>query len=105
VIWYPIKLAAEADSLRLALAATARERPVLYSELYAYAPDSRIGLNGSGLAIVNPPWQIGERMRAWLPPLAQRLAADVPAGRRAGEGAARCRILHSPEPGDPDSRR
>ena len=35
--------------------------------------DSRVGLNGSGLAIVNPPYQLDERMNAWMPELHEQL--------------------------------
>ncbi len=47
----------------------ALDREVLFSELWIYPRDSRVGLNGSGLAIVNPPYQIDERMKVWMPEL------------------------------------
>ncbi len=47
----------------------ALNREVLFSELWIYPRDSRVGLNGSGLAIVNPPYQIDERMKIWMPEL------------------------------------
>ena len=77
--WYPIKeqrLTAEwhAEWSR-AIAA-----PTLLSELWLYPRDSRVALNGSGLLIVNPPWQIGERMREWLPELGACLAVGDSGG-------------------------
>jgi 23S rRNA (adenine2030-N6)-methyltransferase len=78
-LWYPIKeqrvtAAWHADFSR-AIAA-----PTLASELWLYPRDSRVALNGSGLLIVNPPWQIEEAMREWLPELAAVLGAGSSGG-------------------------
>ncbi|HEV2227782.1 MAG TPA: 23S rRNA (adenine(2030)-N(6))-methyltransferase RlmJ [Steroidobacteraceae bacterium] len=78
-LWYPIKeqrvtQAWHADFAR------AVALPTLLSELWLYPRDSRVALNGSGLLVVNPPWQIAERMRAWLPELAAALRAGPSAG-------------------------
>ena len=78
-VWYPIKeqrvsAAWHEDWSREVLA------PTLVSELWLYPRDSRVALNGSGLLIVNPPWQIGERMHEWLPELAAALSAGGSAG-------------------------
>jgi 23S rRNA (adenine2030-N6)-methyltransferase len=78
-IWYPIKeqrvAAAWHADFRRAVAA-----PTLVSELWLYPRDSRVTLNGSGLLIVNPPWQIAEAMREWLPELATALDAGSAGG-------------------------
>jgi 23S rRNA (adenine2030-N6)-methyltransferase len=66
--WYPIKEEREIAAWRAGLARTLN-REVLFSELWIYPRDSRVGLNGSGLAVMNPPYQIDERMKAWLPEL------------------------------------
>lgn len=66
--WYPIKEAREVASWKGALCRTI-ERDVLFSEVWIYPRDSRVGLNGSGLAIVNPPYQVDERMKVWQPEL------------------------------------
>ncbi len=66
--WYPIKEERDGASWKAGLT-RALNREVLFSELWIYPRDSRVGLNGSGLAIVNPPYQIEERMKVWLPEL------------------------------------
>ena len=66
--WYPIKEERDIASWKASLVRTLN-REVLFSELWIYPRDSRVGLNGSGLAIVNPPYQIDERMKAWMPEL------------------------------------
>jgi 23S rRNA (adenine2030-N6)-methyltransferase len=45
--------------------------------------DSRAGLNGSGLAILEPPWQLDRDLRLALPILHKALAPD---------GAGRTRV-------------
>jgi 23S rRNA A2030 N6-methylase RlmJ len=51
-------------------------------------PDSRAGLNGSALALVNPPYLVEESMREWLPELRAIL----------GGTASGCEILTTSEP-------
>jgi 23S rRNA (adenine2030-N6)-methyltransferase len=70
--WYPIKEERDVASWRAGLVRTLN-RDVLFSELWIYPRDSRVGLNGSGLAIVNPPYQIDERMKVWMPELLNAL--------------------------------
>ena len=66
--WYPIKEERDIASWKAGLVRTLN-REVLFSELWIYPRDSRVGLNGSGLAIVNAPYQIDERMKVWMPEL------------------------------------
>ncbi|MNJ00390.1 Ribosomal RNA large subunit methyltransferase J [compost metagenome] len=48
---------------------------MLRAELRVHAADTAdSGLNGSGLAIANPPWGIEDELRQVLPWLAERLA-------------------------------
>jgi 23S rRNA (adenine2030-N6)-methyltransferase len=70
--WYPIKDEREVRAWRdgFARAITAE---TLASELWLYPRDSTVALNGSGLLIVNPPYQLAERMQIWLPELRARL--------------------------------
>jgi 23S rRNA (adenine2030-N6)-methyltransferase len=80
--WYPIKEARQTDAW-LAACAGALRAPLLASELWLYPRDARVALNGSGLLIVNPPWQILERMQVWLPELQACLAVGPDGGSRA----------------------
>jgi 23S rRNA (adenine2030-N6)-methyltransferase len=72
-IWYPIKL--ERDTERWSQGLAARlARPTLTAELWLHPRDSRVGLNGSGVLVVNPPYQLGSAMRVWLRELQEALA-------------------------------
>lgn len=72
-IWYPIKQAKDTDAWRqrlvAGLPAQAGGAPTTAcaAELWLHPRDNRIGLNGSGLLVVNPPWQFAERAGVWLP--------------------------------------
>jgi 23S rRNA (adenine2030-N6)-methyltransferase len=70
--WYPVKDERDTASWKAGLVRSLN-REVLFSELWIYPRDSRVGLNGSGLAIVNPPYQIDERMKVWMPELQNAL--------------------------------
>ncbi len=70
--WYAIKEERDIATWKSGFA-SAVKREVLFSELWLYPRDSRVSLNGSGLAIVNPPFQLAERMDVWLPELHERL--------------------------------
>lgn len=70
--WYPIKDDRDISTWKQGFTA-ALQRPVLFSELWLYPRDSRVALNGSGLVIANSPYQIDERMAAWLPELYSHL--------------------------------
>jgi 23S rRNA (adenine2030-N6)-methyltransferase len=73
-LWYPIKdqpgLAPWLTRLAARLAA-----PALVAELWLHPRDARVGLNGSGLLIINPPYQLDAEMRQWLPELGAALGA------------------------------
>lgn len=66
--WYPIKSERDLASWQARLRAKV-SHPMVMCELWLYPLDSRVALNGSGLLIVNPPYQLAERMQAWLPNL------------------------------------
>ena len=83
--WYPIKEQRLTQRWQ-AEWARAIAAPTLASELWLYPRDSRVALNGSGLLIVNPPWQSLARMREWLPELAAALGA-------ADSGGSEVRML------------
>ena len=67
-VWYPIKQETDMVAWHKTLAATVG-REALICEVWLYPRDSRVGLNGSGLIIVNPPYLFAERLQAWLPEL------------------------------------
>ncbi len=71
--WYPLKAGAEADYLHGTLASSGI-RKILVLELTTRPGDSPTGLVGSGLVLINPPWQFDERMRIVLPILHKLLS-------------------------------
>jgi 23S rRNA (adenine2030-N6)-methyltransferase len=78
-LWYPIKR--EADSSRWLETLTGRLAvPALRTELWLHRRDSRVGLNGSGLLVLNPPWQLATRLREVLPALHASLVTAPSAG-------------------------
>ncbi len=80
--WYPIKQGVVAARLHRRLL-DAGARRLLVAELCIHPDDSRAGLNGSGLAILNPPWQLDADLREALPFLQGVLSPD---------GAGRIRV-------------
>ena len=73
-LWYPIK---DQPGVPPALLAAAQQlaAPALVSELWLHPRDARVGLNGSGLLLVNPPYQLDESMQQWLPELGAALGS------------------------------
>jgi 23S rRNA (adenine2030-N6)-methyltransferase len=67
-IWYPIKDERDTAAWPAALAGEL-DCGLLAAELALYPRDSRVALNGSGMLILNPPYQVAERMQIWLPQL------------------------------------
>jgi 23S rRNA (adenine2030-N6)-methyltransferase len=72
-VWYPIK-AGGGDTRFLARLAASGVRRQLVVELTVERDDSPGGLNGAGLLLVNPPWQLDVELGAALPWLQERLA-------------------------------
>jgi 23S rRNA (adenine2030-N6)-methyltransferase len=68
LLWLPVKLRSDFDAW-LAMLHSASARPVLASLLWMHPCDSRAALNGSALALVNPPYLVEQEMREWLPEL------------------------------------
>jgi 23S rRNA (adenine2030-N6)-methyltransferase len=77
--WYPIKEEREVAVWQTGLAREI-DCETLVAELWLYPRDSKVGLNGSGLLIVNPPYLLEERMRVWLP----ELQAQLDSGKSGG---------------------
>jgi 23S rRNA (adenine2030-N6)-methyltransferase len=64
--WYPIQQRQTVDGFLNQLR-TSGMRRILVTELCPLPTDVGRRLNGSGIVIVNPPWQIDERLREVLP--------------------------------------
>ena len=78
-VWYPIK----DDRLLgpwLRRCASRLGVPTLQCELWLHPRDSRVALNGSGMLIVNAPWQLDTHMQQWLPELGTLLGLDARGG-------------------------
>ncbi|HEU0225157.1 MAG TPA: 23S rRNA (adenine(2030)-N(6))-methyltransferase RlmJ [Steroidobacteraceae bacterium] len=79
IAWYPIKQGVIAARFHRQLAEAGLER-LLVAELCIHPDDSRVGLNGSGLVIVNPPYRLDQDLEAALPAL-HRVLSPAGAGR------------------------
>jgi len=77
-IWYPIKRRSQVQPFLRWLGHCGAKR-VLRAELLVHGDDSPLRLNGSGMAIVNAPWQLDETLREPLRALARLLAQERPA--------------------------
>ena len=77
--WYPIKDEREVRAWHDTFA-RAVSAETLVSEMWLYPRDSKVALNGSGVVIVNPPYQLAERMAVWLPELQAQLDTGHPGG-------------------------
>jgi 23S rRNA (adenine2030-N6)-methyltransferase len=80
-LWYPIKKQHDSD-LWLARITRGIERPTLVIELCLREPDSNAGLNGSGMLIINPPWQFDVEAGQWQPELLQLFGGQGPCSVR-----------------------
>ncbi len=72
LLWVPIKMRSEFDTWLGGLRRKC-EREILASLLWVHPCDSRVALNGSALVLVNPPYQVADAMREWLPELSKLL--------------------------------
>jgi 23S rRNA (adenine2030-N6)-methyltransferase len=84
-IWYAIKDRAPIQAFHDALAAAGIRR-ILVCELLRFPADDPARLNGAGLIIVNPPWQLDTALADLLPELQRRFGA-------AQRGRARIEML------------
>jgi 23S rRNA (adenine2030-N6)-methyltransferase len=80
-VWYPIKPGHAEQRLHRTLV-EAGIKKMLVLELGIRPSDSPLGLNGSGLLIVNPPYQLDEQMRTLLPQLHRALVPEQSGGVR-----------------------
>jgi len=75
-VWYPIKKQHDSD-LWLARVTRGIERPTLAAELCVSLPDHAAGLNGSGMLVVNPPWQFDDDAERWQAELHELLGGGA----------------------------
>ncbi|RXD82844.1 23S rRNA (adenine(2030)-N(6))-methyltransferase RlmJ, partial [Xanthomonas perforans] len=72
MVWYPIKLRRSLQPF-MRKAAALPAKSVLVAELQVRPDDSPLRLTGSGLLIVNAPWQFDQMLAPALPVLKQHL--------------------------------
>lgn len=74
-VWYPIKLRRSLNQF-FRRAATLPVKSSLLVELMVHPDDSPLRLNGSGMLLLNAPWQFDKSMREVLPLLQKVLGED-----------------------------
>ena len=74
-IWYPLVARKSTHGL-LEWGRTAGPRRVLRLELQVRAAETRLGMNGCGMLILNTPWRLDEELAAVLPWLAMVLGEN-----------------------------
>jgi 23S rRNA (adenine2030-N6)-methyltransferase len=84
-IWYPIKDRPQIDRFHRAIKEVVKQ-PILVTELSIYQEVSPLHLNGSGLLIINPPWELDRQIQDFLPWLWKSLSIQ-------GQGQYRNAIL------------
>lgn len=89
VVWYPIKAYSSLQPWLRQMAALPASS-VLLAELCVHPDDTTLRLNGSGMLIVQPPWQLDVDLRGMLPALHQALT-------RSRNGRCTVRWLKAPE--------
>ena len=67
-IWYPIKRRAPVDGFHARLRASGVRR-ILCAEVSLFPEDSRVSMNGCGMIVVNPPFQLERALSEALPAL------------------------------------
>lgn len=77
-VWYPIKLHSQVQPFLRRLQHSGVKR-ILRAELLVHPDDSPLRLNGSGMVILNAPWNLDENLREPLRSLASLLTQDQPA--------------------------
>jgi 23S rRNA (adenine2030-N6)-methyltransferase len=83
MVWYPIKDARTTQTWQKTLAAKF-DCENLVSEWWLYPRDSRVSLNGSGVLILNPPYEFHGGMQLWLAELHAELNAAGTGGMSIG---------------------
>lgn len=79
--WYPVKRSGPIDAFHDSLLAAGLPR-LLAIGLAVHPQDSEVGMNGAGMIVVNPPWQVDEELASGLPAVHRALAAPGSGGSR-----------------------
>ena len=77
-VWYPIKLRSQVQPFLRGLQRIGARR-VLRAEVLLQPDDSPLRLNGSGMVILNAPWQLDEALREPFRAMARLLSRSQPA--------------------------
>lgn len=80
-LWYPLKAGGLVNPFYFALKDSGLSK-LLQLELWLRPVDTPVGLNGSGMIIMNPPWQLDEQMRIAFNELLPVLAPEGQSGMR-----------------------
>ncbi len=72
-IWYPVLGANRHEDMIKAIVKNCPDAAILRSEKHVSAPAER-GMFGSGMLIVNPPWQLDQQLAELVPSLLEKLA-------------------------------
>lgn len=80
-LWYPIKNVRETDDFLAGLGKSGIPA-IIAAELWVRRPNDPGLLNGSGLAVINPPWTLEKDLNVLLPGLASVLGSDPDARGR-----------------------
>lgn len=72
LLWYPIKALPPINAMLLQIA-DLKIPNVLNAKLFLKAPEDPQTLNGTGLVLLNPPFECDEKLRTLLPFLSERL--------------------------------
>lgn len=81
-VWYPIKDQKSIDQWKAALARQIKVETLCIELTVRPAKDAK-QMNGSGLMVINPPWQLAETLGPMLDFLKSRMARDSGAAARA----------------------
>jgi len=80
-LWYPLKAGGVVNPFYAALKASGLPK-LLQLEMWLRPVDTPLGLNGSGMIVMNPPWQLDDHVRKAWAELLPILAPDGLGGMR-----------------------
>jgi 23S rRNA (adenine2030-N6)-methyltransferase len=76
-VWYPLLSADRHEAMLTKIAATT-ELVGLYDSRFIVAAPQERGMYGSGMLLINPPWQIDQQIENELPKVLEQLDAQAP---------------------------